>query len=117
MTAVEVTLWALECDVTDCAVRSDADGRGVWLTRELAEKEVSQRDRFLGFSEDSDGKHYCSIHSGFCEVCDDRKPLHELVQDEEEGWWQCRRHLTEPDRGAAVGLRARLRQLQGEGHE
>jgi hypothetical protein len=113
VTAVEVTMWAVACDREGCDVRTDKDGHSVWLTEEIALKNVSMRDRFIGFSEDADGNHYCPGHSGFCEVCDDRKPLHTLVQDEGEGWWQCRRHLTEerpkPEEGV-LGMRAALRQ-------
>ena len=106
-------MWAVACDIDGCHVRTDKDGHSVWLTRELAEKDVSSRDRFIGFAEDDKGNHYCPEHSGFCEVCDDRKPLSELVQDEQEGWMQCRRHLTEnrpePEEGV-LGMRAALRQ-------
>ncbi len=107
MTAIEVTMWALQCDLEDCDVRTDRNGHSVWLTRELALTDIERRDRFLGFSEE-DGKHYCPMHSGYCEFCDTRRPLHLMVQDEEEGYWQCRTHLTDPDSGMTAEDRERI---------
>lgn len=111
MTAIQVRMWALSCDVSGCLVRTDKDGHSVWLTRELALADVAARDRFIGFAE-RDGKHYCPEHSGFCEVCDTRRPMYMLIQDEEEGWFQCMDHLTERKTDEGVGLRAQIRRLQ-----
>jgi hypothetical protein len=119
---VEVEMFEIVCDISDCGVHSSADGRSVWLTAEQAARDVSARDRFIGFSEDENGKHYCSVHSGFCEVCDDRKPLHTLIQDEEEGTMQCRWHLTgqKPNSQAedtVLGMRALVRKRAREQEE